>query len=195
MPAGASRLSAVAGNGEGDDRAPLCRLKAASQDQAERRLEAAGSALEEICRARGNGEAAIIAGEPAWDRARVTVQVGQPSRLPVSGASQPRGAGAQRPGGWKPPSPAGWEACPTWTAWEVTRQSARIPRGVARETKPHAPAVATAGPPPGLAGVWGEGAGARKLLHHLRGRRPRAMIAAWLEMKTISHLKAASMKP
>jgi hypothetical protein len=45
----------------------------------------------------------------------VTVQVGQPSRLPVSGASQPRGAGARRPGGWKPPSRAGWEACPTWT--------------------------------------------------------------------------------
>jgi hypothetical protein len=41
----------------------------------------------------------------------VTVQVGQPSRLPVRGASSPAGLG---PGGRRPPSPAGWEARPTW---------------------------------------------------------------------------------
>ena len=82
---------------------------------------------------------------------------------------------------------------------QATRGLANSGAGAVAEFRP-APrpqvcAVATAGLPPGLAGAGGEAPRARKLLHQFRGSRPRAMIAAWLATKIISHLKAASMKP
>ena len=55
--------------------------------------------------------------------------------------------------------------------------------------------VATAGVAPGVGRAGAEARRARKLLHQCSGRRPKAMIAAWLATKNISHLKAASMKP
>jgi hypothetical protein len=48
----------------------------------------------------------------------------------------------------------------------------------------------------GIPGELGKGGGTeRKLRHKLKGNRPSKMIIAWLPIKSLSQIKAASIKP